>query len=361
MKVTIQKTDLVALVETVRHVAARSSSTFALQCLLLETQFSFLQVTGTNLDVAMRAKREVHIQERGSIAIPAGRFGKIVQELPDGEVCIEADASHKAIIRAGALVVQLMGADPKNCLPWPKQSQVNAFFGFGAQALRDALQKVAPFVTDDLGRHALRSVLFEVKNNRVRLVASDGRRISVDALEVPWAREFAFCLPADAAGHVLRACQGNILQVNVEGNLVYLFGEGVELVAKLSETDFPDWRQALPAGCAESVEVKRQELLDALGRVRLCASAKVRLRFDGEQLELFADAFGVGEATEILSTEPSGVSFVACYNVEYLMEALEVMLGECVRFDLPHNSDQALKLVDSVGECFHILMPIKST
>lgn len=359
MKVTIQKTDLVALVETVRQVAARSSSTFALQCLLLETQFSFLQITGTNLDVAMRAKREAHIQERGSIAIPAGRFAKIVQELPDGLVCIEA-ANHKATIRAGALVVQLMGADPKNCLPWPKQSDVKAFFGFGAEALKGALQKVAPFVTDDMGRYALRSVLFEAKNNRVRLVASDGRRISVDALEVPWAREFAFCLPADSVPHVLRACQGHILQVNVEGNLVYLFAEGVELVAKLSETDFPDWRQALPAGRDGSVEVKRSDLLAALGRVRLCGSVKVRIRFEGEELELFADLFGVGEATEKLSIDFAGVSFAACYNVEYLIEALQVMTGECVRFDLPHDPDQALKLVDSVGECFHILMPIKS-
>lgn len=360
MKVTIQKTDLVALVETVRHVAARSSSTFALQCLLLETQFSFLQVTGTNLDVAMRAKREAHIQERGSIAIPAGRFWKIVQELPDGLVCIES-ANHKATIRAGALVVQLMCGDPKTFLPWPNQGEVNAFFEFSGPALAGALQKVAPFVTDDLGRYALRSVLFEAKSNWVRLVASDGRRISVDALWVPLARQFAFCVPADAAAHVLRACQGQIVQVNVEGNLVYLFGEGVELVAKLSETDFPDWRQALPAGCAGSVEVKRSDLLAALGRVRLCAAAKVRLRFEAEELELFADSFGVGEATEKLLIDFAGVSFAACYNVEYLIEALQVMGGECVRFDLPHLPDQALKLVDSVGEYFHVLMPIKNT
>ena len=359
MKVTIQKTDLVALVETVRQVAARSSSTFALQCLLLETQFSFLQVTGTNLDVAMRAKREAHIQERGSIAIPAGRFWKIVQELPDGLVCIEA-ANHKATIRAGALVVQLMCGDPKTFLPWPNQGEVNAFFEFSGPALAGALEKVAPFVTDDLGRYALRSVLFEAKNERVQVVASDGRRISVDAVQVPWVRQFAFCLPADSVSHVVRACQAETVQVNVHGNLLHLVGDSVELVAKLSETDFPDWRQALPAGRDGSVEVKRSDLLAALGRVRLCGSVKVRIRFEGEELELFADLFGVGEATEKFSIDFAGVSFAACYNVQYLIEALQVMGGECVRFDLPHNPDQALKLVDSVGECFHILMPIKS-
>jgi DNA polymerase-3 subunit beta len=176
-------------------------------------------------------------------------------------------------------------------------------------------------------------------------VATDGRRLALfeSDLEFPKSNERDFILPTKAVTELQRLLgdEGEVI-VSSSNNLVSFQLNGSQLVSKLVEGNYPNYRQVIPGEAKERIPLEREALLNCVRRVALLSSDKtssLRLSFTKNNLDITATTPEVGEAKESMSVNYRGRDIAIAFNPEFLMDPLR---------NLP-NDEVYLELIDEMS------------
>jgi DNA polymerase-3 subunit beta len=191
----------------------------------------------------------------------------------------------------------------------------------------------------------LNGILVSLTENKLSLVATDGRRLALfdTDLEFPKSHERSFILPTKAVTELQRLLsdEGNVV-ISSSENLVSFELNGTQLVSKLVEGNYPNYRQVIPGEARERITLEREVLLNCVRRVSLLSTDKtssVRLNFTKNNLEITANTPDVGEAKETMSINYRGSDISIAFNPEFLMDPLR---------NLP-NDEVFLELIDELS------------
>ena len=191
----------------------------------------------------------------------------------------------------------------------------------------------------------LNVILFSLTENKLTLVATDGRRLALfeSELEFPKSNERDFILPTKAVTELQRLLgeDGDVL-ISSSNNLVSFELNGSQLVSKLVEGNYPNYRQVIPGEAKERIALERESLLNCVRRVALLSSDKtssLRLSFTKNNLDITATTPEVGEAKESMSVNYRGRDIAIAFNPEFLMDPLR---------NLP-NDEVYLELIDEMS------------
>jgi DNA polymerase-3 subunit beta len=211
--------------------------------------------------------------------------------------------------------------------------------------LKDGLRKTAYAISSDEARYVLNGILFSLTENKLTLVATDGRRLALfeSELEFPKSNERDFILPTKAVTELQRLLgeEGEVT-ISSSSNLVSFQLNGAQLVSKLVEGNYPNYRQVIPGEAKERIPLEREALLNCVRRVALLSSDKtssLRLAFTKNNLDITATTPEVGEAKESMSVNYRGRDIAIAFNPEFLMDPLR---------NLP-NDEVYLELIDEMS------------
>jgi DNA polymerase-3 subunit beta len=211
--------------------------------------------------------------------------------------------------------------------------------------LKDGLRKTSYAISSDEARYVLNGILFSLTENKLTLVATDGRRLALfeSDLEFPKSNERDFILPTKAVTELQRLLgeDGDVL-ISSSNNLVSFELNGSQLVSKLVEGNYPNYRQVIPGEAKERIALERESLLNCVRRVALLSSDKtssLRLSFTKNNLDITATTPEVGEAKESMSVNYRGRDIAIAFNPEFLMDPLR---------NLP-NDEVYLELIDEMS------------
>ena len=362
MKFSIAKDKLLEGLQTVQNVVSTRTTLPILSNVLIRAEDGALSLTTNDLDVGMRCSVEAKIEKAGGTTLPARRLAGIVKELPVAEVQVEVDGKNTASIRCGPSFFKMMGLAEEEFPALPKLETAKGFT-LKQKDLKDALRKTSYGMSTDETRYVLNGILFAFKENKLTLVATDGRRLALVDLEAefPRSNEVDVVVPAKCIAELQRLLgdEGDV-KLSVGENQIAFEAGGRLLVSKLIEGNYPNYRQVIPQESRERVTIEREQLLNAVRRVALLSSEKsnsVKLNFTKNNLEITANTPEIGEARESLAINYKSKEFSVAFNPGFLMDPLRNLTDEEIHLEV--SDEMSPGVIKITTPFLYVLMPMR--
>lgn len=350
-----------ALATAGRAVSSRGGSLPVLSGILLDLQGDTLRLTGSDLDLTITVETTVAGKADGTVVLPAKLASDIARSFAGGAVTVvvDGDLAHLSANRS-KFELRVMPADE-----YPRfEAAVGDSFELPTEQFLAALRQVVRAASSDDSRPILTGVMLASENGGLRLVATDSYRLAV--CDLPGTSVLdegqSVLVPSRALNELVKLLAGGA-EVRVQlGSRDASFSVGSSrLTTRLIEGEFPNYRGLIPASHPNRVTVDRQELLDALRRVRLMAqeSTPVRIAMKNNELELVAITQDVGEARESLDAGYDGQELVVAFNPQYLVDGVEVTPGDRVTLETIDALKPALIRPVDNQDFLYLLMPVR--
>ncbi len=362
MKFSATKEKILEGLQQVQNVVSTRTTLPILSNVLLQAKEGTVNLTTTDLDVGVRGGFEANVDKAGATTLPARRLFTIIRELPSSEISVEVDGKNAASIRSGQSFFKILGLPEEEFPPLPKFENAKVVT-MRQKDLRDGLRKTAYAISTDETRYVLNGVLFSFKENKLTLVATDGRRLAmVDIeLEFPRSHEADIIVPTKAVTELQRLLtdDGDV-KISVGTGQIAFDLNNTLLVSKLIEGNYPNYKQVIPSEAKERVTLERETFLNSLRRVSLLASDKsnsIKLNFSKNNIEITANTPEVGEARESLPVVYKGRDFSIAFNPEFLMAPLRNLAEDEIFFDLIDEMSPGVLKIQT--PFLYVLMPMR--
>jgi len=338
MKFSATKEKLLEGLQQVQNVVSTRTTLPILSNVLLQAKEGAVHLTTTDLDVGVRGSFEANVDKVGATTLPARRLFTIIRELPSSEIAIEVDGKNAASIRSGQSFFKILGLPEEEFPPLPKFENAKVVT-MRQKDLYDGLRKTAYAISTDETRYVLNGVLFSFKENKLTLVATDGRRLAMldIELEFPRSHEAEIIVPTKAVTELQRLLKD-------DGEVKISVGSG-QIAFDLNNT---------------LLTLERETFLNSLRRVSLLASDKsnsIKLNFSKNNIEITANTPEVGEARESLPVAYKGRDFSIAFNPEFLMAPLRNLTEDEVFFDLIDEMSPGVLKIQT--PFLYVLMPMR--
>ena len=303
MKVITSKTDLVDALSIVNRAVSSRSSIQVLAGVLLDASSEGMTLTATDMEISIRTPLRGSVEVAGSGVLPARILTDIARSLAGGEVVLEKQVAGAQLeLRSGEseFALRVLPAEDFPALPvFPLEEG----FTVEKNGFLATVDKVAASASKDETRPVLTGVLMHVAKNSVRMVATDSYRLSVKEtpIEASVKEKLQVIVPGRCLLELSRigaALTAEVVTVvSTENQILFEVGN-VLLISRLIDGQFPNYRQLIPESFESRALVQRDELAEALSRVRLLAqkSAPVKLVFENGTLTISAQSQDVGAA-----------------------------------------------------------------
>jgi DNA polymerase III subunit beta len=362
MKFSVTKEKLLEGLQQVQNVVSTRTTLPILSNVLLQADANEIHLTTTDLDVGVRGSCEAQVDKSGATTLPARRLFNIVRELPSSEIQFDVDGKNTASIRSGQSFFKILGLPEEEFPPLPKFEDAK-IVTIRQKDLRDGLRKTAYAISTDETRYVLNGVLFSFKDNKLTLVATDGRRLAMVEIELefPRSHEVDIIVPTKAVTELQRLLSddGDVKVSMRSGQIAFDLSKTL-LVSKLIEGNYPNYRQVIPAETKERVKLERETFLNSLRRVSLLASDKsnsIKLNFSKNNIDITANTPEVGEAKESLAVQYKGRDFSIAFNPEFLMAPLRNLSEDEVFLDLIDEMSPGILKIQT--PFLYVLMPMR--
>jgi len=370
VKLSVMQENLARGLQVVSRAVSSRSTLPVLANVLLRTEDAGLKLTATNLEIGITYWVPGKIETDGSLTVPARLITDVVNSLPPGErVDLESDGAATLDLRSGRQRAHLRGIDADEFPVIPSAGE-RPTTRISQRALKQALSEVVFAAASDEARPILTGVLTRFEGDRLTLAAADNYRIAVKTLAtLDPVEEMSIVVPARSYHELERVLADTDDPVDVvlapSKNQIVFHLEGIDLVSRLIDGQFPNYQQVLPTAHTTRAVVDREELLKAVRLSALIASSSanvVRLRVDsdGESGITVAAAADVGDTEGHVEATTEGDGLTVAFNARYLQEALANLAAEQLALEFQGPlSPGVLKPIGDDGYV-HVIMPVRT-
>ena len=378
MQLTISKASFLKGLARTHGVADRKSSMPILSNILLAAEgTSSLRLAATDLYLGVDAVAEGKVSQGGSVAVSARTLFDIVKNLPDGDVQWTLEEGH-ADIRCGKVHFKIPGMPGDDFPPLPTPGTTE-FSELSAELVGDLIAHTQYSMSSDDTRPHLSGALFEGDGTTVRMVTTDGHRLSkaeATLSDGAAALNFTMLIPSKGVGELKRLIEDAksdrtkgddgvpLVGIATVGGNAFFRRQGVQLSVKLADEQFPPYGKVIPQKQERRLVLSRQSLIEALRRISLVASDKsggVRLSIEAGKLGITSENPDVGEGSEDLDIDYAGEPVQIGFNARYLLDVLSALPTDEVAIEFTGELDPGVikpvgsNLIDFVG----VIMPMR--
>ncbi len=377
MELTIEKQQFLRGLARTHGVADRKSSMHILSNVLLSTEGdTSLRLSATDLYLGVTAIVPAKIKKPGSIAVSARTLFDIVKNLPDAEVIWKLTDSHAVEVSCGKVRYRIPAMPGEDFPPLPNAGDA-AFAELDASVLADLISLTQYSMSHDDTRPHLAGTLFECDGKVVRMVTTDGHRLSKAERKLDAkgkAKSFSMLVPHKGISELkrllddVRAAKGKgeteaTIGIATAGGNAFFQREDLSLSVKLADENFPPYDKVIPSKQSRTVIAARGPLVEALRRISLVANDKsggVQLMIEPGTLRLQSQNPDVGEGSEEVDVDYAGDGLRIGFNARYLLDALGALPHDEVALELSGERDPGvLKPVGSESEFIGVIMPMR--
>ncbi|MFH2007281.1 MAG: DNA polymerase III subunit beta [bacterium] len=366
MKFTINQKEFLKGLSLAQGIAERRSTMPMLSNTLIVTEGnSSILCRATDLYTTMTCRLEAQIAVEGGIAVGAKSIFEIVKNLPVEEVHVQKTDSNHVELRSGPArfrVVGLLSDDYPEVPAVPDKG----FDKLPIPTLLNLINRTAFSVSQDETRQHLSGVLVECSKDVIRMVSTDGHRLSKAEEEVSggWPLSEPILIPKKGLQELKRMLEGGEGDCELavdDGVLFAKYGE-VTLSVRLIDSRFPPYEKVIPSSSDKKLVVDRIQLIDALKRVSLMSEDRnkgLRMIVASEKLSIETDTPDVGDAKEDIEIDYEGDTITIGFNATYVIDALSRIDGDEVFLEFNEELDPCvIKPVDSEN-FLGVVMPLR--
>lgn len=370
MKFSVNKADFFRSLQKIVGVIPLKSTLSSLGNVLLRLENNTLSLTATDLEISINTVCKVENGVDGSTMVAGKKFYDIVRELPDQPLAIEVDENHSLKLTTDKGIYKFAGENADE-FPQITAEDSDIQISFSSSKFQRMIEKTIFAVSSDEMRTTLMGVYFQVFENEIRMVATNGHRLSKIS-DTTYQGDSDNTIAAILSTKALQLVSKNI--ESHDKNIVLSVGEGhftfstpeTQIYSKLIEGQFPNYDRVIPLDNDLQMYVNKYLLEAAVKRVSIFASQFTHLiKFVVSPSSVIIKTEDVdvgGEAQESIPVDYSGESFEIGYNAAYLLDILRHMENEDIIFHLKNSATAAIikpSKQEDGEELMMLIMPIR--
>jgi DNA polymerase-3 subunit beta len=336
MKLTITREQLQEGLVAVAAAVPSKTTLPVLANILLEATKDGIRLSGTDLDISVSTTASASVDQEGAITLPARKLVEIVRELPSASIRLTASGEQRVTIECGRSRFRLLGLPREEFPAFPAVKFDKAWHATSGD-LQKLITHVAFAASTEESRPILNGVLWELRPERMRMVATNGHRLA--KMDVPATAgsgaEADLIVPPKALEQIRRRF-GSDEEVEIarsENHLAFR-SKTTQIFTRLIEGPYPNYEQVIPRENDKVATVDKAALTSALRRMHIVASDqthRIRMGFANGSCKLSVQTPDLGEAQEEVTVSYEGDPLEIGFNAAYLLEILKFMPTDEVR------------------------------
>ena len=359
MKLICSKASLLKGVSIVSKAVPSRTTMPILNCILIDASANEIKLTANDMELGI----EGEIVERGIIALDAKFFSEIVRKLPDNDVVIESDDTFQTTITCEKAKFNIVGKSGEDFsyLPYIEKNESISISQF---TLKDVVRQTIFSIADNDTNKLMTGELFEINENRLRVVSLDGHRISIRNIELKENYSpLKVVVPGKTLQEISKILTGeaeDMVDIFFADNHILFEFDETKVVSRLIEGEYFHIDQMLSSDYDTKVKINKREFLNCIDRATLLIregdKKPIILNIQDGSLQLKINSF-VGSMNEEIEIEKEGKDLLIGFNPKFFIDALRVIDDEEVTLYMV-NPKAPCFIKDDAGTYVYLILPV---
>lgn len=369
MKIELDRPEFLKAWQMAERSSSTKSTISAVSGILVTASEEQTCLEATDFKTAIRCSAQgIRTVSAGSAVLPVRLFGEFLKKMPHDKLLLEIDGE-KGTLSAGRNRTRFS--------TWPVSDFPNIPRSDGAEPLCTILAadlaraiaegSVASSTPADFPKY-LGTCLLKVQRDLLKVVATDGKRLSLSQCPCEDGADVELLLPVPALRELGRLLAGNTpesrIHVLYDGSTAWFRLEHLEFSARRVESSFPNYEKILTPGASTTLRIQRDELLPALERIDIMVrNTLTRLAVlylsPGGEFRLTGRAPELGTTAEVLDSSIDGDPLRVGFNVGFLQDGLKALGSGEIRIDFNGEEGQTRLLREGSEDFLYMLMPAR--
>jgi len=365
MKLEILRSEFRDAIANVQNIVSTRSTLPMLQYVLLSAKGNLLKLTATDLEVGIECVVDCEeVSGEGTVTLPCKKLHEVVNNLPDGTISVSVGDGNVVALNSGVVRYKLMGMSPEE---FPKSPEVNRenTFAMPQAVLKEMIRKVSFSISMDPNRVNITGLLLALVGNQLRLVTTDGRRLSLGSRELENApgEDSSYIIPRKTVMELERllGSDGEVSIFLSENQMAFEFGN-ILVISNLIDGVFPNYEQVIPQGYEKEVVAEKGSFTIATQRAEVMTTDRynlVKYEISTGKMVVTTNCPEVGELRDELDVEYEGDSLDVGFNPQFILDALKAIDEEKVRIQLKDAQSSGLILPEGSDDYLYVVMPVR--
>jgi DNA polymerase-3 subunit beta len=304
--------------------------------ILIETTENGIRLAGTDLDIAVSTEVGADVEQAGAITVPAKKLAEIARELPSAPVKISATGEQRVTLECSRSRFRLLGL-PRDEFPSFPSVKFDDAWRVRSGDLQNLIAHTSFAASTEESRPILNGVLWELRPDRMRMVATNGHRLAKMELTIAsaGAPSSDLIVPPKALEQIRRLFPAEEeLEIARGDNHLGFRSPFTAVYTRLIEGPYPNYEQVIPKDNDRVAMAEKNALTQAIRRMSIIASDqthRVRLSFNAGMVKLAVQTPDLGEAQDEVPINYDGDPLDIGFNANYLLEILRYIPTDDVK------------------------------
>lgn len=373
LKCTVSKEYLLEGINGLQNITNKKGTLAILANVLIESSEDGFYITGTDLEVGMKAFVKAEVTSHGKITIPSKKLFEIVRESGSDAISIEETGNNWVVITAGLSTYNL-ACLPSDEFPEFPEYEEDTFVSSPVNIFLELIDKVIYSIASEQENiYSLTSVLFEREERDgvfyLKMISSDGHRLSIMEKEATADVQNLHLnpvtlIPKKGIQELKKFCENRVnIEISFEKKQLVLRDGKTLMIIRLKQGEFPQYRAIVEAvHLTDCIEIKRIPFLESLKRINLFTEDifhTIQFKIDNERMILSSNNVELGNAKDEQAVSYAGEHLILGFNCRYFIETLQVMECETVQIYINSNNSPCLMKSDQDAGFLSIIMPMQ--
>ena len=368
MKIVCEKENILKAINSVTKAVASKTTMPILEGILIQTNDNEIKLTTYDLEIGIEYVMECEVKEQGSTVVNAIMFSEIIRKLPDTEIHISVNDKNLLEIECEGSLYKLATMNPEEFPELPKIDVENSI-ELEQKSLKEMIRKTIFAVSTEENRPIFTGCLFEIKNNRLNVVAVDGFRLAWKTKALKEAvKDFVAVIPGRTLNEINKILLDSfdIVKIGVNKNQALFEMENCKIVTRLLDGEFLNYSSVIPENWETRIRVDRKNIQDCFERISLISASAIE-KEKKYPVKVCVDIGKViisctnqtGDAKEEIYCATEGQNLEAGFNPKYFLDALRAIDDPEIYVDFGTSISPCIIRPIDDGDYIYMILPIR--
>lgn len=369
MKLVCEKDNILKAINSVTKAVATKTTMPILEGILIQTNDNEVKLTTYDLEIGIEYIIHCEVKQQGATVVNAIMFSEIIRRLPDSEISISLDEKNLLVIECEGSLYKLATMNPDEFPELPKISIENSI-ELEQTSLKEMIRKTIFAVSTEENRPIFTGCLFEIKNNKLNVVAVDGFRLAWKSKFLQSkTNDFTAVIPGRTLNEINKIILDSYdtIKIGIAKNQALFEMENCKIVTRLLDGEFLNYGSVIPENWETRIRVDKNTMQECFERISLISSSSiekekkypVKVNIDIGKVTISCTN-QTGDAKEEMYISTEGKNLEAGFNPKYFLDAFRAIDDQEVFIDFGTSiSPCIIRPVEEGGDYIYMVLPIR--
>jgi len=368
MKFTCYKDNILKAINSVVKGVASKTTMPILEGILIQTNDNDIKLTTYDLEIGIEYIMECDVKEQGSTVVNAIMFSEIIRKLPDTEISISVNENNLLEIECEGSLYKLATMNPEEFPELPKIEVENSI-EIEQNNLKNMIRKTIFAVSSEESRPIFTGCLFEVRENKLNIVAVDGFRLALRSTILENQKNyFSAVIPGKTLNEVNKILLDSFdtVKIGIAKNQALFEMDNCKIVTRLLDGDFLNYKSVIPSAWETRIRVNKSLIQNCFERISLISSSviekekKYPVKVTVEIGKVLISCTNqTGEAKEEIYVSTEGKNLEAGFNPKYFLDSLKAIEDEEVFIEFGTSISPCIVKSVENNDYTYMILPIR--